>query len=594
MDPHTWDRIQEIYYSALPIPPGQRCDFVARECDFDPVLTKQVCSLLKADSSAQFLEAPIFRLGLRILSTDDPTELDISDSNDELIGSTIDDRYVVERRLAKGGMARVYLARDLTLDPKRVVLKVLLDESLRNAEIVRKFKEEKRALAHVVHPGVVTILGAGELPDKKPYLVMEYVAGASLRNLINEKPQGLPFERAAFIIRGIGSALNAVHRNEIYHRDLKPENIMLQDLGANEEQVKVVDFGIAKVKASLMGPTNIEDSVTMGTVAYMSPEQLHGDRVSAPSDVYSFAVVAYELLTGRRPFVFETPADLWELQRQGIRAKPTALRPKLSEEAEAIILNGLSFDPGARYHAGEFGNRLSSALLANAPAHPVVGRKLRLRERFMIATAAVLLLAMVTGVYWLIWRPGFGTATNTRSSPYRTLSYSFTVQKMRGGQLYQEPFESAEPNVFESGDKFRLNVFKRQAGHLYVFSQGPPEQEVFNIIFPTKAANDGTARLEQNQDFQTNWNTFTGEKGKERLWIVWSQAKVVPLEVAALDAFKSPEGAVTDTSIVKTLRDFLSENSTPEPKTTKDTAKQRTSVWASGNLLVKLVELEHQ
>src|SRR5688572_5485803 len=117
MEPHTWDRIQEIYYSALPIPHGQRCGFVARECDFDPVLTKQVCSLLKADeSSPQFLEAPIFSLGLRILSTDDSTELDISDAIDELIGSTIDNRYVVERRLAKGGMAQVYLARDLSVD----------------------------------------------------------------------------------------------------------------------------------------------------------------------------------------------------------------------------------------------------------------------------------------------------------------------------------------------------------------------------------------------------------------------------------------------------------------------------------------------
>src|SRR5882757_7964285 len=98
MEPHSWDRIQEIYHSALPIPPGQRCDFVARECDFDPVLTKQICSLLKADASSEFLEAPIFGLGLRILEREDSAELfEISGPIDELIGSIIDGRYLVER-----------------------------------------------------------------------------------------------------------------------------------------------------------------------------------------------------------------------------------------------------------------------------------------------------------------------------------------------------------------------------------------------------------------------------------------------------------------------------------------------------------------
>lgn len=595
MEPYIWDRIQEIYHSALPVPPGERCDFVARACDFDLDLTKQICSLLKADeSSPEFLKAPVFDLGLRIFSRNLTESSDISDSDDHLVGSIVDDRYVVERRLAKGGMAQVYLARDLSVDPKRVVLKVLLDESLRNEEIVRKFQGEKKALAHVAHPGVVTILDAGVLPGKKPYLVMEYVAGVSLRELIDAKPEGLPFERAAFIIRGIGSALNAVHRNGIYHRDLKPENIMLQNLGATEEQVKVVDFGIAKVKASLTGPTPIEDSVTMGTVAYMSPEQLHGDNVSAPSDVYSFAVVAYELLTGRRPFVFDTPAHLWELQRQGIRAKPTALRPKLSEDGEAIILNGLSFEPRARCHAGEFGDGLSGALLADAPTPPVVGRKLRPGRWLVLAAATVLLLAVVTGAYWLVWRPWFGTTTNTRSLPHRTLTYSLTVQKMRDGQPDQAPFESLEPKVFKSGDRFRLNVSSRQAGYLYVFSQGPPEQEAFNIIFPTPAANEGTARLEQNQDLHTSWNTFTGETGTERLWIVWSQNPLVQLEIARHEAFKSQEGAITDASVAKTLKDFLSEHAKPEPEATRDSAKQRISLRANGDLLVKLLELEHQ
>lgn len=594
MEPQTWDRIQEVYYSALPLPPAERNDFVARACNFDPALTREICELLRAEQSASgFLETPVFELALKIFSSEAPappaTE---SESEDSLIGSTIDGRYVVESRLAVGGMARVYLARDLTVDPKRVVVKVLLEESLRNEGIVRKFHGEKKALALVAHPGVVAILDAGELPDKKPYLVMEYVAGVSLRDLIRAKPEGLPFERVASIVRGIGSALDAVHREGIYHRDLKPENVMLQKLGATEEQVKVVDFGIAKVKASVLGPTPIEDSVTMGTAAYMSPEQLHGDKVSAPSDVYSFAVVAYELLTGRRPFVFETPADLWEQQRQGIRAKPTALRPKLSEDAEAIILNGLSFKPQVRCHAGEFGERLSRALLADSPKSPD-GRRPKTGQWLALATAAVLVLAVLTAAYWMVWRPWSGTTTNTRSTKYRTLSYSFTVQKMRDGKPYLEQFESSGEKTFESGDQFRLNVTNRQVGYLYVFSQGPPEQEAFTIIHPTPKKNEGSARLEQNQDLQTNWNTFTGETGNERLWIIWSATPVTALEIARHEAFKN-DGSITEATAVRNLRDFLSEHSNPPPDTNKDAPKQRTTIRASGDLLVKLVELEHR
>src|SRR5258707_8330927 len=168
MEPHAWDRIQEMYHSALRVPPGQRYDFVARVCNFDPVLTKQICSLLKGDeSSPGFLESPIFGLGLRILSGDDHTELsETSDADDELINLTIDGRYLVESRLAVGGMARVYVARDLKLPPRRVVVKVLLDKSLRNEWVVQRFDQEREALARVNHRGVVHIIDAGRLADK--------------------------------------------------------------------------------------------------------------------------------------------------------------------------------------------------------------------------------------------------------------------------------------------------------------------------------------------------------------------------------------------------------------------------------------------
>jgi serine/threonine protein kinase len=644
MEPHIWDRIQEVYYRALSLPATQRIDFVARECGFDPLLTHEICSLLQVDESdSPFLEAPLFELGLRIINSDTRTSSpEVSDQADELVGSTIDGRYVVGSRLAIGGMARVYLAHDLRLHQRRVVVKVLLDESLRNEWVILKFKQESEALARVNHPGVINILDTGELPDKKPYLVMEHVEGISLREMIATKPEGIEFPRAASIIRDIGAALNAVHEKKIYHRDLKPENIMLQRLGPAKEQVKVLDFGIAKVKESLVGPSTPKGAGNMGTIAYMSPEQLRGDTVAAASDLYSFATIAFEMLTGRRPFVADTPAHLVEMQRKGVRAKPADLRPRLPEGAEAIILNGLAFEATARsLSATEFGDRLSRALLAGeddeferearsrtlpeTPATPdlantldsfhssrassstaqtqettfISDRKPRPQRWLVFAVAAVLIIGAMTGGYWLIARSGLigkpGNSRSGSSAPHRSLTYSLTVQKMRDGQPYEGAFEASGQEIFENGYKFRLNVSSRQAGYLYVFNEGPPEkdQTAFTIIYPTPSTNQGP-RLEQNQNMQTNWNTFSGEKGTERFWIIWSATEVTPIEIARHEAYKNKDGAILDAEIAQNLRAFLSEHSIPEPETTKDAAKQRTSVRAGGDLLVKLLELEHR
>jgi len=217
-----------------------------------------------------------------------------------------------------------------------------------------------------------------------------------------------------------------------------------------------------------------------------------------------------------------------------------------------------------------------------------------------LAVAAVLLVAALTAGYWFVLRSGLlGKPANSRSAssaPHRALSYSLTVQKMRDGKPYKEAFESSGQEIFENGYRFRLNVSSRQGGYLYVFNEGPAEkdQSNFTIIYPTPVTNAGSSRLEQNQSMQTNWNTFSGEPGTERFWVVWSAEVVTPLEIARYEAFKNKEGAITDAVIARSLHDFLTEHSNPAPDTTKDTAKQRTSVRADGDLLVKLVELEHR
>jgi serine/threonine protein kinase len=282
---------------------------------------------------------------------------------DPLVGTMLDHRYLVKQKLGHGGFGVVYLASDQKMMSRLVVVKALLDEKINHEWSVRKFKQEMEALARIDHPSVVGIFDSGQLSDGKPYIVMQYVDGVSLRSLIS--PEGMPFWRAGNIIRQIGKALGAAHERGILHRDLKPENVMVQTLEDGEEQIKVIDFGVAKVKNSVISLSSGGDQA-VGTAAYMSPEQLSAGTVSPASDVYCFAVIAYEILTGRRPNNPDSAFQLLELQRSGVRIKPRALRPNLSPEAETIILKALSFEPKDRYErARDFGDLLSGALLGD-------------------------------------------------------------------------------------------------------------------------------------------------------------------------------------------------------------------------------------
>ena len=315
---------------------------------------------------------------------------------DPLIGLLLDHRYLVKRKLGHGGFGVVYLASDEKMMSRPVVVKALLDTKINHEWSVRKFKQEMEALARIDHPSIVGIFDSGQLADGKPYIVMQFVDGVSLRSLITT--EGMPFSRAGNIIRQIGKALGAAHERGILHRDLKPENIMVQTLEDGEEQVKVIDFGVAKVKNSVVSTSTAGDQ-TVGTAAYMSPEQLSAGPLSPASDVYCFAVIAYEILTGRRPNNPDSAFQLLELQRSGVRIKPRDLRPNLSEAAESIILKALSFDPKDRYgRARDFGDSLSGVLLEDEEETQVAaspGESTEQVQTLPLETAHVLFMEII-------------------------------------------------------------------------------------------------------------------------------------------------------------------------------------------------------
>lgn len=287
----------------------------------------------------------------------DPTRLP---SNHEMIGQVLSGRYLIRKEIKRGGMGVVYLAADQQLHSRPVVVKVLLDQSFQSEYVVQKFRQEVEALSRIDHPGIVGIIDAGELPNRRPFIIMQYVDGVTLRSVMSA--EGMNLERTAELLKQIGSALTAAHNRGIFHRDLKPDNIMIQDLGHGEEQVKIIDFGVAKVKDSVVAPST-SLNLSPGTVAYMAPEQLNGRPITAATDIFALGAITYEMATGRKPFNPETGFELLQLQQSGVRVKPSDLRPSLPIKAQDVILKALSFNPVDRYTSPrEFGDSFGNAI----------------------------------------------------------------------------------------------------------------------------------------------------------------------------------------------------------------------------------------
>lgn len=278
-------------------------------------------------------------------------------------GAVLNGRYRLERSLGQGGMAVLYEARDLQVMSRSVVIKCLLTPSEGAEWSLRKFRQEIEALARLRHPGIVEVLDQGSTSSGRPYFVMQLVEGLSLRERLNQGP--VPLETAATLLRQLGHALTAAHDAGIVHRDLKPENVMLQSLGYDELQVRLIDFGLAHVEHSISAP-QASAAMLVGTLAYMAPEQLTGGAASPQSDLYSLAVLACELVTGVPPHRPTSFFELLALQRRPPAKLPGELRPELSPESERLLLAGLSCEPAQRpMRARDFTDALSLALQAD-------------------------------------------------------------------------------------------------------------------------------------------------------------------------------------------------------------------------------------
>ena len=284
---------------------------------------------------------------------------------DPMIGREVIGQYRIEKKLGTGGMGAVYLAQQTSVS-RPAVIKVLRSQGGGSSEGVARFAVEAKAASGLNHPNIVTIYNYGQMEDGTLFLAMEYIEGKTLAQIL-ERCRRLPADRAVRIATQIASALGEAHAHGVIHRDLKPANVMLVERAGEPDFVKVLDFGIAKIDDAGVTSTGY----VVGTPRYMSPEQLLGKRLDLRSDIYSAAIVLYEMLAGTTPFSSDSPIG-WMHQHVEVAPKPPselAKDGKIPPPLEAVVLRALAKAPSDRPPSMEmFALDLVAAL--NAPTEP--------------------------------------------------------------------------------------------------------------------------------------------------------------------------------------------------------------------------------
>jgi serine/threonine-protein kinase len=320
---------------------------------------------------------------------------------DPHLGTVLHGRYLVSERLAEGAMAVVYRGERVGLK-RQVAIKFLHESYASSEDGMRRFEVEARAMSRLAHPNCVAVTDYG-LDNGSPYLVMDFVTGRSLRDILEDEVRLRP-GRAVSMLRQVLAGLTHAHGQGIIHRDMKPENIVVSSVEGHGEQVRILDFGLAKLRDE----NSVTSGMAVGTPGYMSPEQTVGEKVDQRADLYATGIILFELLTGRKPFQADSPFDVMRMHREAPVPPLSAMAPDISVsfELEAVVRRALAKSRSERFAtAGDFLEAIEATPEAEG-SQGGAARPASARGRMLAAVAASLVLTAgsAAAVFWLLTR----------------------------------------------------------------------------------------------------------------------------------------------------------------------------------------------